>query len=293
MPLGDQLFQRDLYGETRGNQAQPLLISTHGRYVWCEQPFAFRFDSGMLHLSARAGHIVTGKAGTDLRDAYLFVSPDSATSRLLAGKDMLLKQSGKGLYVPRWWNGYSAVVDCSNDQALAWFRQQLTDLVDRYAQCSALMPMMQFSVAPWRVLDAPRQALCLEAARSHARMGKEILALARESAKTGAPILRPLEYVFPHRGYATIHDQFMLGNKILIAPVVHRGATRRSVSFPPGRWVGDDGSTVVGPSVVEVDAPIDRYEGKALYEWIVLAARKHGLAGATVLRGLEKVEIRF
>jgi hypothetical protein len=31
----------------------------------------------------------------------------------------------------------------------------------------------------------------------------------------------------------------------------------------------------------------DRYEGKPLFEWIVRTARERGLAGATVLRGLE------
>ena len=31
----------------------------------------------------------------------------------------------------------------------------------------------------------------------------------------------------------------------------------------------------------------DRHEGKPLYEWIVLEARRLGMAGATVLRGLE------
>ena len=31
----------------------------------------------------------------------------------------------------------------------------------------------------------------------------------------------------------------------------------------------------------------DKHEGKPLYEWIVLKAREKGLAGATVLRGLE------
>jgi len=30
----------------------------------------------------------------------------------------------------------------------------------------------------------------------------------------------------------------------------------------------------------------DRYEGKPLYEWLVLKAKELGLAGATVLRGL-------
>lgn len=31
----------------------------------------------------------------------------------------------------------------------------------------------------------------------------------------------------------------------------------------------------------------DKYEGLPLYEWIVRQAREHGLAGATVLRGME------
>jgi uncharacterized protein len=31
----------------------------------------------------------------------------------------------------------------------------------------------------------------------------------------------------------------------------------------------------------------DHYHGKPLYEWIVLKAREAGLAGATVLRGIE------
>ena len=30
----------------------------------------------------------------------------------------------------------------------------------------------------------------------------------------------------------------------------------------------------------------DKHDGKPLYEWIVLKAREHGLAGATVLRGM-------
>ena len=31
----------------------------------------------------------------------------------------------------------------------------------------------------------------------------------------------------------------------------------------------------------------DKHEGKPLYEWLVLKARSSGLAGATVLRGIE------
>lgn len=31
----------------------------------------------------------------------------------------------------------------------------------------------------------------------------------------------------------------------------------------------------------------DKHEGRPLYEWLVRKAREHGLAGATVLRGIE------
>ena len=31
----------------------------------------------------------------------------------------------------------------------------------------------------------------------------------------------------------------------------------------------------------------DKHDGKPLYEWLVLKAREQGLAGATVLRGIE------
>ena len=38
------------------------------------------------------------------------------------------------------------------------------------------------------------------------------MTLARESARTGEPIVRSLEYAFPHRGYESVRDEFMLGD---------------------------------------------------------------------------------
>jgi len=39
MPFGSGPLSRDLYGNNQGNQAQPLLISNMGRFVWSEKPF--------------------------------------------------------------------------------------------------------------------------------------------------------------------------------------------------------------------------------------------------------------
>ena len=98
--------------------------------------------------------------------------------------------------------------------------------------------MMQFSVAPWRVLSPENLAICRRMAALHTERGAEILALARESAKTGEPIVRSLEYAYPHQGYADVVDQFLLGPDILVAPVVEKGARKRRIVVPPGRWQG-------------------------------------------------------
>lgn len=132
------------------------------------------------------------------------------------------------------------------------------ELVVRSAQVHALMPMMQFSVAPWRVLSPELAGHCLAAAKLHTEFGPRILALARESAKTGDPIVRPLEWAWPHQGYAEIRDQFMLGDDVLVAPVVTKNARRRTLVVPAGRWLGDDRSVVSGPARLEIEVPLSR-----------------------------------
>lgn len=132
------------------------------------------------------------------------------------------------------------------------------ELFVRYAQASALFPMLQFSAAPWRLLDDEGLNACRNAAALHCQLAPEILELATQAARTGEPILRHLSYVYPREGYDHVHDQFLLGDDILVAPVLEPNAHSRIVCFPPGCWVGDDGEQVVGPCRHEVQAPLTR-----------------------------------
>ncbi len=132
------------------------------------------------------------------------------------------------------------------------------ELIVRSAQCHALMPMMQFSVAPWRILREDNLAICKKMADLHKQFGDEIMAIAKASAKTGEPIVRTMEYMFPHQGHEKITDQFMLGETILVAPVVEKGKTSRFVDFPKGKWKGDDGSMVKGPTHIKIEVPLSR-----------------------------------
>jgi len=131
------------------------------------------------------------------------------------------------------------------------------DIVVRSAQIHALMPMMQFSVAPWRVLDARRLAAVKKAIAIREKFTPGILELARQSAVTGAPIISSLEYYFPNQDFENIKDQFMLGENILVAPVAGP-ATSRQVILPKGLWVSDDGKTFQGGKTYTIEVPIDR-----------------------------------
>jgi alpha-glucosidase len=94
--------------------------------------------------------------------------------------------------------------------------------------------------------------------------------LALEAHETGLPIVRP---VFMHfdvpRGVA--RDQFLLGDRVLVAPVLEKAVTRRELWLPPGKWTHWlTGQEYVGDQAVTVDSqlamtPIFIREGTALF----------------------------
>ena len=132
------------------------------------------------------------------------------------------------------------------------------ELFVRMAQCSALFPMMQFSWAPWRVLSEENQKACVAMAELHQRLSPEILRLVHDSEKSGEPILRPLEYNDPGKGYESITDEFMLGENLLSAPVVTKGTRARDVQFPQGTWTDEDGNLFEGGKLYHLNAPLDK-----------------------------------
>jgi alpha-glucosidase (family GH31 glycosyl hydrolase) len=61
--------------------------------------------------------------------------------------------------------------------------------------------------------------------------------LCREAHDTGVPLIRAMWLHYPDDNEAvTRGDQYLWGRDILVAPVVERGATRRSVYLPKGEW---------------------------------------------------------
>ncbi|MBO5374852.1 MAG: glycoside hydrolase [Clostridia bacterium] len=132
------------------------------------------------------------------------------------------------------------------------------ELFIRMAQASALFPMMQFSRAPWKCLSENAYRSIIDAYKLHISMSDEIIELVSNAEKTGEPILRSLEYNDPHQGYATIADEFMLGEDILVCPIITKGTYQKNITFPFGKWTDSDGSIYEGRSVITLDSPVEK-----------------------------------
>lgn len=472
MPYGAVPLEINLDGNNRGNQYAPLLVSSRGRYVWCDKAFAFAFKGNSLVVTSSGNTLHCGQPGPTLRDAYRFASktffptdgklPDTAlfaapqyntwielmydqnqkdvlkyahaivdnglppgvlmiddnwqedygkwnfhpgrfsdpqamiqelhalgfkvmlwvcpfvsadcdVYRALAKKKAFFMEKPRDPAMVSWWNGKSAMLDLSNPEAKAWFIGELQrlqkaygvdgykldagdttfykasylahekldvnehagrfgeiglafplneyracwklagrplvqrlrdknhnwkdlerlipdlaaagllgyafvcpdmigggefqsfldlkaidqDLVVRSTQIHSLAPMMQFSVAPWRVLDAAHLEAVKKAVALRMTFTPRILKLAEASAASGEPMLRHMAYVFPEGRYENVKDQFMLGDDLLVAPMIGKG-TSRKVLIPKGKWKSDDGSLMEGPAVKTLDVPLSR-----------------------------------
>ena len=481
MPFKDG-YSLDMHGDTRGNQAVPLLVSTKGRFIWSEEPFKFSFGKNRLMISAAKSEIIIDSTGKNLKEAFgnaskrffpsknklpdtmlfskpqyntwielvynqnqqdilsyamaiidngfppgvlmiddnwadyygrfdfradrfanaramvdtlhrlgfkvmlwvsPFVSPDTEVFRELLAKKLLLLDNGgdsgmswekaeKPAIIP-WWNGYSSVIDFTNPEAKAWFLGRLEHMVNTYhldgfkfdagdaefyppnglafkkvspnehsrlwgeiglsyplneyramwkmggeplvqrlrdkkhnwedlqkliphlvtagvlgyqftcpdmigggeygsfigkdkldeqlvvrsAQCSALMPMMQFSAAPWRVLSKPNLAAVKKAVDLRAKYTPYLMEQVKKAALTGEPIARSMEYEFPDQGFAEVKGQFMLGSKYLVAPMLTTGGIK-TVYLPKGSWKDDLGKKIKGPVTITTEVALDR-----------------------------------
>ncbi|KAH9392318.1 hypothetical protein TYRP_005391 [Tyrophagus putrescentiae] len=101
----------------------------------------------------------------------------------------------------------------------------------------------------------------------HAEHAPTLVALARRTVQSGEPIVRPLWYgaSFSTNSNAeliNVNDQFMIGEDILVAPVVEVGQRSRTVHFPPGSsssssWIDQHGKSYNGGTKAVVQAPLE------------------------------------
>ena len=132
------------------------------------------------------------------------------------------------------------------------------ELFVRWAEVSSMLPMMQFSLAPWK-LSKENVAICKKYSELHVSLGNYIYSLAEQSRINSNPIVRPLFFEFPEDEKSfMIYDQFMLGDRFLVAPVLEKGAIKRNIYLPAGTWLDYwNGKVYKGEQTIEYQSPLD------------------------------------
>ncbi|MFD0313642.1 glycoside hydrolase family 31 protein [Streptomyces flavalbus] len=140
------------------------------------------------------------------------------------------------------------------------------ELFLRWFQLGAYLPLFRTHASmragrrePWEfgaeVLEHARVALL-----ERRRLLPYFVTLAHLARRTGAPYVRPLWWGAPEdRALRDCEDAFLLGDCLLVAPVLEPGVERRAVRLPRGRWYDTVTERVYeGPGRVVVDAPLSR-----------------------------------
>ncbi|WP_333739589.1 glycoside hydrolase family 31 protein [Streptomyces sp. IBSBF 2806] len=141
-----------------------------------------------------------------------------------------------------------------------------SELYLRRLQLGAYLPLFRTHASgrgggrePWEfgteVLEHARGALV-----ERRRLMPYFVTLAHLASRTGAPYVRPVWWGSPRdRALRDCEDAFLLGDCLLVAPVLEPGADRRTVRLPRGRWYDTaTGRAYEGPGQVLVDAPSSR-----------------------------------
>jgi len=110
------------------------------------------------------------------------------------------------------------------------------ELMIRWTQACAPMLAIQFSIPPWELGESV-DAICRRYAELHVALAPRRLAAARQATVDGTPPIRPMIWAAPDRAEAAgIADQYLLGDDLLVAPVLLEGQFARDIWLPPGRW---------------------------------------------------------
>jgi alpha-glucosidase (family GH31 glycosyl hydrolase) len=141
----------------------------------------------------------------------------------------------------------------------ASFGWPTAELMIRWTQLNTLIPVMQFSITPWQFGEECND-ICRKYTELHLEFTPLFEQLAENATVTGEPIVRPVFFLAPDDSAALdCAQQFLIGNDLLVAPVVERGARKRDIYFPPGNWRDHwTGEIYHGPQKVkDFPAPLD------------------------------------
>ncbi|KVI05310.1 alpha-xylosidase 1-like [Cynara cardunculus var. scolymus] len=167
-----------------------------------------------------------------------------------------------------------------------FYPQPTEELCNRWIELGAFYPFSRDHANYY----SPRQELyqwetVAKSARNALGMRYKLLpylyTLTYEAHTTGAPIARPLFFSFPNiKELYGLSTQFLLGESLMVSPVLDQGQTNVSAMFPPGTWYSlfDPSQAIVAKQLqtVTLDAPL-HVINVHLYQNTILPMQRGGM----------------
>jgi len=140
------------------------------------------------------------------------------------------------------------------------------ELFLRWFQLAALTPFFRGHSAyntarrePW-TFGEPVLSMVRECLHLRERLLPYLYTLAWEAAHRGLPLMRPLFWADEGEpALWDVDDAFLLGEALLVAPILEEGVRRREVLLPRGRWYDFwEDAALEGPGPVALEGPLER-----------------------------------
>ncbi len=158
------------------------------------------------------------------------------------------------------------------------------ELFARWVQLGAFFPLFRIHSAdatprqePWS-FGPQVEAIVKQAVELRYRLLPYFYTVFWQASQTGLPIVRPMLLDFQHDMHThSLDDQFMVGESLLVAPILARGVTQRRVYLPNTcNWVNyHTGNFLTGGQTISVNAPLEHTpifvkSGTVLPHWPLL-----------------------
>ncbi|WP_430790827.1 glycoside hydrolase family 31 protein [Virgibacillus flavescens] len=182
------------------------------------------------------------------------------------------------------------------------------ELLVRWTQVGAFTPYFRNHSAigthyqePWQ-FGRDNEAIMKKYIQMRYEWMPQLYSLFYQASETGLPIMRPLLMEFPKdtKTY-NLNDQFMIGDNVIVAPILAPGATDRAVYLPEGQWVDFANETVYPGNQVHLvhaelsELPIFVKKGTALLqgEWTSNADKLPHTVSMNVFAGSDGERYEF
>lgn len=179
--------------------------------------------------------------------------------------DSLATWGHLGITIPQLLNVGMSGLPFSGSDAGGFRGDPDAELYLRWMQLASMTPFFRTHSArtardraPWTYGNATTDQLRAVIERRY-RLLPYLYTQVQQACSTGTPILRPMFFEQPERGeLGNIDDQFMLGDDLLVAPILEQGARSRTIVLPPGTWYRfDQGQPVKGGGKITEAAGLD------------------------------------